>query len=174
MRAADNDDEEYVVYEEEPMSDEEIERIEREIRAPRNQEVGDVAVGRIEDMDDYDPVILEEPINIPEPQTEQSKVFEVVEQMPSFPGGDAALMSFIANNIRFPAVCEDIQGRVVCSFIVERDGSISDVKVVKGVDPALDQEAKRVLKSMPRWNPGKQNGQPVRVKYTVPVTFRVQ
>ena len=174
VRAADNDDEEYVVYEEEPMSDEEIERIEREIRAPRNQEVGDVAVGRIEDMDDYDPVILEEPINIPEPQTEQSKVFEVVEQMPSFPGGDAALMSFIANNIRFPAVCEDIQGRVVCSFIVERDGSISDVKVVKGVDPALDQEAKRVLKSMPRWNPGKQNGQPVRVKYTVPVTFRVQ
>ncbi len=105
-----------------------------------------------------------------------NRVFENVEQMPSFPGGDAALLTFIANNIRYPVVAEEsgIQGRVICSFIVERDGSISDVKVVRSVAPSLDKEAKRVLQSMPKWNPGKQNGQPIRVRYTVPVTFKLQ
>ena len=111
-----------------------------------------------------------------QPKEEETKIFEVVEQMPSFPGGDAALMAFLSKNIKYPVVAEEngIQGRVIATFVVERDGSITDVKVVKSVDPSLDKEAVRVLKSMPKWIPGKQNGSAVRVKYTVPVTFRLQ
>ncbi len=110
------------------------------------------------------------------PKEEETKVFDVVEQMPSFPGGDAELMKYLNTHIKYPAVAEEngIQGRVVATFVVERDGSISDVKVIKSVDPSLDKEAIRVLKSMPKWIPGKQNGSAVRVKYTVPVTFRLQ
>ena len=110
------------------------------------------------------------------PAVEETKVFDVVEQMPSFKGGDAALMEWLNKNIKYPVVAEEngIQGRVVATFVVERDGSITDVKIVKSVDPSLDKEAVRVLKSMPKWIPGRQNGQPVRVKYTVPVTFRLQ
>ena len=105
-----------------------------------------------------------------------NKVFEVVEQMPSFPGGDAALMQFLSKAIKYPVEAENngIQGRVVATFVIERDGSISEVSVVKSVAPSLDQEAIRVLKSMPKWIPGFQNGKPVRVKYTTPVTFRLQ
>lgn len=112
---------------------------------------------------------------IPE-AVEDTKVFEVVEQMPQFPGGDAALMQFLSSHIKYPVVAEEngIQGRVVCTFVVEKNGSITDVKVVKSVDPSLDKEAQRVIKSMPNWIPGKQNGSAVRVKYTVPVTFRLQ
>jgi protein TonB len=110
------------------------------------------------------------------PKEEETKVFDVVEQMPSFPGGDAELMKFLSSHIKYPVVAEEngIQGRVIATFVVERDGSISDVKVVKSVDPSLDKEAIRVLKSMPKWIPGKQNGSAVRVKYTVPVTFKLQ
>ena len=104
-----------------------------------------------------------------------TKVFDVVEQMPSFPGGQAALISWLASNIKYPAISEEngVQGHVVCSFIVERDGSLSDIKVRRSVDPALDKEAIRVVNSMPAWNPGMKNGQLVRVKYTVPITFRL-
>ena len=110
------------------------------------------------------------------PKEEETKVFDVVEQMPSFPGGDAELMKFLHDHMKYPAVAEEngMQGRVICTFVVERDGSITDVKVIKSVDPSLDKEAIRVLKSMPKWIPGKQNGSAVRVKYTVPVTFRLQ
>ena len=113
----------------------------------------------------------------PEPPTEEeTKVFDVVEQMPSFPGGQAALMSYLSNNIKYPQIAMEngVQGRVVCTFVVERDGSITDIRVVRGVDPSLDKEAIRVLKSMPHWIPGKQNGSAVRVKFTVPVTFKLQ
>lgn len=105
-----------------------------------------------------------------------SKVYEVVEQMPSFKGGDVALMEWLNKNVQYPKVAEEnnIQGRVICTFVVERDGSITEVKIVKSVDPSLDREAVRVLESMPRWIPGTQNGETVRVKYTVPVTFRLQ
>ena len=104
------------------------------------------------------------------------QVYDVVEQMPSFPGGQSALFQFLSQNIHYPEVCEEngIQGRVICDFIVEADGSISDVQVKKMVDPSLDREAVRVIKSMPKWNPGKDKGKPVRVRYTVPVTFRLQ
>ena len=110
------------------------------------------------------------------PKEEETKVFDVVEQMPSFPGGDAELMKFLSTHIKYPVVAEEngIQGRVIATFVVERDGSITDVKVIKSVDPSLDKEAIRVLKSMPKWIPGKQNGSTVRVKYTVPVTFKLQ
>lgn len=110
------------------------------------------------------------------PKEEETKVFDVVEQMPSFPGGPSALMQYLSSNIKYPVVAEEngVQGRVVCTFVVEKDGSITDVRVVKSVDPSLDKEAVRVVKGMPKWIPGKQNGSAVRVKYTVPVTFRLQ
>ena len=113
----------------------------------------------------------------PAPKPEVSnKVFDVVEEMPSFPGGQAALMSFLSSNIKYPVVAQEngVQGRVIVGFVVERDGSITDVKVMRSVDPSLDREAQRVVKAMPRWKPGKQNGSAVRVKYTVPVVFRLQ
>ena len=111
----------------------------------------------------------------PKPEV-ATKVFDVVEEMPSFPGGQGALMSYLASNIKYPVVAQEngVQGRVIVSFVVERDGSISDVRVARSVDPSLDREAQRVVKSMPRWKPGKQNGSAVRVKYTVPVVFRLQ
>ena len=111
----------------------------------------------------------------PKPEV-ATKVFEVVEEMPSFPRGSAALMSYLSSNTKYPVVAQEngVQGRVIVSFVVERDGSISDVKVARSVDPSLDREAQRVVKSMPKWKPGKQNGSAVRVKYTVPVVFRLQ
>lgn len=119
---------------------------------------------------------IKEAVAQPEPKPEVEKVFDVVEQMPSFPGGPAALMEWLSNNVKYPVVAQEngVQGRVVVSFVVERDGSITDVKVVRGVDPSLDKEASRVVRAMPRWIPGKQNGSAVRVKYNVPVAFRLQ
>lgn len=113
----------------------------------------------------------------PAPKPEVSnKVFDVVEEMPHFPGGAAALQAFLSSNTKYPVVAQEngVQGRVTVSFVVERDGSITDVRVVRSVDPSLDREASRVVRSMPRWSPGKQNGSAVRVKYTVPVVFRLQ
>ena len=113
----------------------------------------------------------------PAPKPEVSnKVFDVVEEMPSFPGGQGALMAFLSSNIKYPVVAQEngVQGRVIVGFVVERDGSITDVKVMRSVDPSLDREAQRVVKAMPKWKPGKQNGSAVRVKYTVPVVFRLQ
>lgn len=119
--------------------------------------------------------VADEPVKVEKPEVE-NKVFDVVEQMPSFPGGNAALMKYLSENIKYPVVAQEngVQGRVVVSFVVERDGSITDVKVVRSVDPSLDREATRVVKSMPKWIPGKQNGSAVRVKYNVPVAFRLQ
>jgi protein TonB len=104
------------------------------------------------------------------------KVYDVVEQMPSFPGGPAALLQYLNNNIRYPKVAEanGIQGRVTVQFVVEKDGSISGVRTMKSAEPSLDHEAERIVRSMPKWNPGKSNGSPVRVKYFVPVVFRLQ
>uniref|UniRef100_UPI004028EBAC TonB family protein n=1 Tax=Prevotella sp. TaxID=59823 RepID=UPI004028EBAC len=113
----------------------------------------------------------------PAPKPEVSnKVFDFVEEMPHFPGGAAALQAFLSSNTKYPVVAQEngVQGRVIVSFVVERDGSITDVRVVRSVDPSLDREASRVVRSMPRWSPGKQNGSAVRVKYTVPVVFRLQ
>lgn len=160
--------------------DEEVKE-EDEIKLDEVQK-SDKAVGAftVEGNDEVGGAVLKakEDIAAPEPpkHVEETKVFTVVEQMPMFPGGDAALMSYLANNIHYPTVAAEngVQGRVVVGFVVERDGSITDVSVLRGVDPSLDREAMRVVKSMPRWTPGKQNGSAVRVKYQVPVAFRLQ
>lgn len=114
----------------------------------------------------------------PEPpkHEEENKVFDIVEQQPLFPGGSAALVKYLSENTKYPVVAQEngVQGRVTVQFVVEKDGSISDVHVLRGVDPSLDKEAVRVVKSMPRWTPGKQNGITVRVNYRVPVLFRLQ
>ena len=103
-------------------------------------------------------------------------VFDVVEKMPSFPGGYQALFDYLEKNIKYPAkaVKNKIQGRVILQFIVDEKGRLSDIKVVKSVDASLDAEAVRVVKAMPRWNPGTQQGKAVKVRYTLPVTFRLQ
>ncbi|MBQ8501518.1 MAG: energy transducer TonB [Bacteroides sp.] len=106
----------------------------------------------------------------------EEQVFDMVEQMPQFPGGVSELMKYIAENMKYPVMAAEngIQGRVTCQFVVGKDGQVRDVKVLKTLDPYCDKEAVRVIQSMPRWIPGKQNGQAVAVKYTVPITFRLQ
>ncbi len=102
------------------------------------------------------------------------KVFDVVEQMPEFPGGMEALFKYMAENMKYPedAKKQQVEGRVLVQFIVETDGSVSNTEVLKRVFPSLDAEAVRVISGMPKWIPGKQNGKVVRVKYTIPVSFR--
>ena len=110
-----------------------------------------------------------------EPEPEEEEVFMVVEDAPEFPGGINALLEYLKKNIKYPAICRDnnIQGRVIVSFVVNKDGKIVDPEVVKGVNPSLDKEALRVISTMPNWKPGYQRGKPVRVKYSVPVNFRL-
>lgn len=118
--------------------------------------------------------VKSKPLNIPQP-VNSNRVYDVVEQMPSFPGGISGLRTYLNQNTRYPAVAQEngVQGRVVVSFVVGKDGHISDVTVLRSVDPSLDKEAIRVIRNMPRWTPGKQGGEPVRVRYNVPVSFRL-
>lgn len=118
--------------------------------------------------------VRSKPLNIPQP-VNSTRVYDVVEQMPSFPGGISGLRTYLNQNIRYPAEAQEncVQGRVVVSLVVEKDGHISDVTVLRSVDPSLDKEAVRVVRNMPRWTPGKQGGEPVRVRYNVPVSFRL-
>lgn len=161
--------------------DEEV-KPEDEIKTQDQLNESKTAIGTfdVKGNDDANGEVLKakEVIAQPEPpkHEEESKVFDIVEQMPSFPGGPAALMKFLSENIKYPVVAQEngVQGRVVVAFVVERDGSITDVHIARGVDPSLDKEAVRVVKSMPKWTPGKQNGSAVRVKFNVPVAFRLQ
>lgn len=102
-------------------------------------------------------------------------LFSVVEVMPQYPGGQIAMLKYIMENIKYPeqAMKKGIQGRVVVSFIVEKDGRVSNVRLLRSVESSLDKEAVRVVKSMPKWSPGKQNGKPVRVRFNVPVMFKL-
>lgn len=120
------------------------------------------------DLTEYDVVEVE-------PEPEEEAPFMVVEDMPEFPGGTAALLEYLRKNIKYPPICREnnIQGRVIVSFVVNKDGAIVDPEVVKSVNPSLDKEAVRVISNMPPWKPGKQRGKAVRVKYTVPVNFRL-
>ena len=104
------------------------------------------------------------------------KVFDVVEQMPEYPGGIQALFEYLQQNVKYPedAVKQKIEGRVIATFVVETDGSINNVEVVKPAFPSLDAEAVRVLSAMPKWTPGMQSGKVVRVKYTVPINFNMK
>lgn len=130
--------------------------------------------------DEFDGEVLKakEEIAQPEPpkNEEENKVFDVVEEQPSFPGGQGALMAWLNDNIKYPVVAAEngIQGKVIVQFVVGKNGSISNVKVLRSVDPSLDKEAVRVVSNMPNWTPGKQNGASVNVRFTLPVTFRLQ
>lgn len=107
---------------------------------------------------------------------DESEVFVIVEDMPEFPGGELALRKYIADHIKYPVIAAEngIQGKVYVTFVVDKDGSVSNAHIVRGVDPSIDQEALRVVNSLPKWKPGKQRGKPVRVSYTVPINFQLQ
>ena len=108
--------------------------------------------------------------------TTDDKVYDVCEQMPTYEGGDVALLKYLTDSVKYPELAKKhgVQGRVVIGFIVEKDGSLTNVKVLRAVDRALDAEALRVVKGMPKWIPGRQNEQRVRVRYNVPVSFRLE
>ena len=107
-------------------------------------------------------------------QTDDETVYTTVEQMPEFPGGQQGMTRYLTEDLKYPVIAQEngIQGRAICQYVVNKDGSISDVKIVKSAgDPSLDKEAIRLIKAMPKWNPGKQNGKPVRVQCTTQVKF---
>ncbi|MCD7933169.1 MAG: energy transducer TonB [Tannerellaceae bacterium] len=116
------------------------------------------------------------PAAVEEEEESSTQIFTVVEEMPEFPGGDQELLKFINRSVKYPVIAQEngIQGRVVCTFTVNQDGSVVDAEVVRGIDPSLDKEALRVIGAMPKWKPGKQRGKPVRVRYTLPIVFRLQ
>ena len=121
-------------------------------------------------------VEIQAPIAAPEEEPEdQKKIHVIVEKMPEFKGGAEAMNNFLVKNIKYPLIAQEnnIQGRVICQFVVNSDGRIVDVEVVRGVEASLDAEAVRVIKSMPPWTPGKQGGKNVRVKYTLPIRFKL-
>ncbi len=119
-------------------------------------------------------VVVEKPVE--KPKEVHEEIFKSVEQMPQFPGGDAALMKYLSSHINYPPMAAEnnVQGKVILQFVVEKDGRVGEVKVARSVDKDLDKEAIRVVKSLPKFTPGRQNGQPVRVWYTLPVTFKLQ
>jgi protein TonB len=121
-------------------------------------------------------VEIQAPIAPPEEEEEEQVIHIRVEKMPEFPGGQEALNRYLVRNIKYPLLAQEngIQGRVVCQFVVNSDGSIVDISVVRGVEESLDKEAIRVIKSMPKWTPGRQGGKSVRVKYTLPIRFKLQ
>ena len=119
------------------------------------------------------------PMAAPGPAVEEgdeNDIFEVVEQNPSFPGGEAELMKWLHKNLKYPPVAQEngIQGKVYIQFVVNKDGSIVDPKIIRSADTSLDKEAMRVVQAMPKWTPGKQRGKAVRVRFTLPITFRLQ
>lgn len=111
-----------------------------------------------------------------EEEEEATEVFFIVEDMPEFPGGEMALRAYIANAIKYPVIAQEngIQGKVYVTFVVGKDGSVSNATIARGVDPSIDKEALRVVNSLPKWKPGKQRGKPVNVSYTVPINFVLQ
>lgn len=144
-----------------------------------NVEVADVQITSVDDAFDK----LQNTFTAPAPSqrgreevVEDNTVFEFLEEMPEFPGGQAAMMKWLGENVKYPTIASEnnIQGRVMVSFIVERDGSVSDVKILRGVDPSLDKEAMRLVSSMPKWKPGMQTGKPVRARFNIPVTFKLR
>ena len=153
--------------------------------APKMEEVleivendADVEESTIQDSDDTQAAVEVKytAVQVEEEEVEEQEIFQVVEEMPEFPGGMGECMKFLGKNIKYPTISQEngVQGRVIVQFVVNKDGSIVDPVVVRGVDPYLDKEALRVIAMMPKWKPGKQRGKAVRVKYTVPVMFRLQ
>jgi protein TonB len=122
--------------------------------------------------------VIEEyvPVEVEEEEVQEQEIFQIVEEMPAYPGGEQKLMEFIAKGIKYPQIAREtgIQGRVFVGFVIEPDGSVSNVKVLRGIGGGCDEEAMRVVKSMPKWKPGKQRGKAVRVSYMLPVNFKLQ
>jgi len=122
--------------------------------------------------------VIEEyvPVEVEEEEVVEQEIFQIVEEMPTYPGGEGKLMEYVAKNIKYPQIAREtgIQGRVFVGFVVEPDGSVSNVKVLRGIGGGCDEEAMRVVKSMPKWKPGKQRGKAVRVSYMLPVNFKLQ
>ena len=137
-------------------------------------EIEETTIASTEDQAEFVEITDDVPIVVEEPEQEE-QIFQVVEERPQFPGGDAELMKYLQKNIKYPTICQEqgIQGRVIVQFVVNTDGSIVDPQVIKPVNPHLDKEALRVISTMPKWSPGKQRGKAVRVRFTVPVTFRL-
>jgi len=122
--------------------------------------------------------VIEEyvPVEVEEEDVQEQEIFQIVEEMPAYPGGEGKLMEYVAKNIKYPQIAREtgIQGRVFVGFVVEPDGSVSNVKVLRGIGGGCDEEAIRVVKGMPKWKPGKQRGKAVRVSYMLPVNFKLQ
>ena len=121
--------------------------------------------------------VIEEyvPVEVEEEEVVEQEIFQIVEEMPSYPGGEAKLMEYVAKNIKYPQIAREtgIQGRVFVGFVVEPDGSVSNVKVLRGIGCGCDEEAVRVIKALPKWTPGKMKGEPVPVSYQIPINFKL-
>ena len=141
-----------------------------DIQNPQSQDVNKVSIA-YESGDTVDGVIW----TVTKPDLEEMKTYMVIEDQPEFPGGEMAMLQFMAENLVYPESCKEqkIQGRVLVTFVVAKDGSVTETEVVKSAHPDMDAEALRVVNSMPKWKPGKQNGKEVRVKMTVPVIFKL-
>lgn len=163
------------------------EEVVEEVPPPTQEEMKDIEVSTKTQEGSNDGVpdgLGDEPIDEPAPEVVQAEekkvetqeVFRVVEQMPSFPDGTAALLKFLAQNIEYPTIAKEngVEGMVVVQFVVERDGSIAGAQVVKGIGAGCDEEALRVVRAMPKWQPGKQRGQPVRVQFNLPIRFKLE
>jgi protein TonB len=161
-----------VVKKDEDIKDDELMKTQQELTETK----ADISVANVEGVQGgtVDIADLQEHKVVVEDQKPQ--IFNHVEVMPQFPGGDAALLKWLGDNIQYPTIAQEqgIQGRVVLRFVVKPDGSVDDVQVVKNLDPSCDKEAVRVVKKMPKWIPGKQNGNPVYVYYSLPVVFKLQ
>ena len=158
------------------------EEVKEDIKSQDDLKETDTAVGKVNEDRGVDDIInaqehkdvVEE--KTPEPPVDDNKVFDAVEQEPQFPGGQGALLKWIGDHLRYPSVAQEngIQGKVTVQFVVTKNGTVGEVRVVRGKDPDLDKEAVRVVKSLPKFVPGKMNGHAVNVWYTVPITFRLQ
>ena len=146
-----------------------IEIVEDDAEIEETMIMSDEDMGEVVEIQNIENVVVEEP-------EKEEEIFQVVEHMPEFPGGTAELMKYLQKNIKYPTISQEngVQGRVIVQFVVNRDGSIVEPTVIRSVDPYLDKEALRVVSTMPKWKPGEQRGKPVRVKFTLPVQFRLQ
>jgi len=143
--------------------------VEDDVELDEELDIEDTEMNQDDEVDFTDIAVEDE-------EEEDAPVFYIVEDMPEFPGGEAALHTYIAKSIKYPVIAQEngMQGRVYISFVIGAKGTVEDIKVARGVDPALDKEAIRVISKMPKWKPGKQRGKPVKVSFTVPINFVLQ
>lgn len=143
--------------------------VEDDVELDEELDIEDTEMNMDDEIDFSDVVVEDE-------EEEDAPVFYIVEDMPEFPGGESALHSYIGKSIKYPVIAQEngMQGRVYISFVINAKGVVQDIKIARGVDPALDKEAVRVISKMPKWKPGKQRGKPVKVSFTVPINFVLQ